>query len=166
MDGSNLKTLNIHPNKCNGCGDCESACSLKHAGIKYPGRSCIRIIQECGDGNFFLPTTCNQCEDPPCLAACPKEAIYRDNQLNRVMIDNDRCVGCQMCVSACPVGAMGFAKNRGKAFKCTLCGGDPACVRACPEKALEYSEPDRLPYPQMAQTALKLAGMGRRKGNA
>jgi anaerobic carbon-monoxide dehydrogenase iron sulfur subunit len=159
----NLKTLNIHPEKCNGCGDCETACSLKHAGIKYPGRSSIRVIKEPGDDSFFLPTTCNQCEDPPCLAACPTEAIVRDPQLNRVIIEHDKCVGCQMCVSACPLGNMGFAKNRGKAFKCTLCSGDPECVKACKTAALEYSEPGMIPYPQLFQSAFNLAGIRRRK---
>jgi carbon-monoxide dehydrogenase iron sulfur subunit len=159
-----FKTLIIHPEKCTGCGDCETACSLKHAGIKYPGRASIRIIKDTrGQGVFFLPTTCNQCEDPPCLVSCPNDAISRDPQLNRVMIDHDKCVGCQMCVMACPFGAMGFAKNRGKAFKCTLCGGDPACVRACEVKALEYLEPEIIQYPQRFESASKLSGMGRRK---
>ena len=159
----NSKTLVIHPEKCTGCGDCETACSLKHAGIKYPGRSCIRIIKDHSDDGFFLPTSCNQCEDPPCLAACPRDAISRDDRLNRVMIDHDQCVGCQMCVSACPFGAMGFAKNRGKAFKCTLCGGDPECVRACQARALEYAEPEMLHYPQQFQSAVKLSRLGLRK---
>ena len=159
----NSKTLVIRPEKCTGCGDCETACSLKHAGIKYPGRSCIRIIKAKSDEDFFLPTTCYQCEDPPCQAACPKNAISRDQQLNRIMIDHDQCVGCQMCVSACPFGAMGFAKNRGKAFKCTLCGGDPECVRVCPAKALEFTEPERIQYPQLLQSAVNLSRLGYRK---
>lgn len=159
----NTKTLIISPERCTGCGDCETACSLKHAGVKYPGRSSIRIIKDPNGDGFFLPNTCRQCEDPPCLAACPQKAISRDHPLNRVVINHIKCVGCQMCVSACPVGAMGFAKNRGKAFKCTLCGGDPECVRACQPKALEYSEPERLNYPQLFHSALKLAGVGRRK---
>jgi Fe-S-cluster-containing dehydrogenase component len=27
-----------------------------------------------------------------------------------------------------------------KAFKCDLCGGDPACVKVCPTDAIEYTE--------------------------
>ena len=157
-----IKTLIVHPEKCNGCGDCEAACSLKHAGIKYAGRSSIRIIKDPNDASFFLPTTCQQCEDPPCLAACPAKAIVRDSELNRVIIEHDKCVGCQMCVSACPMGNMGFAKNRGKAFKCTLCGGDPECVKVCKTRALEYTEPERMQVPQMIQSAINLAGISRR----
>ena len=158
-----MKTLNIHPEKCNGCGECEAACSLKHAGIKYPGRSSIRIIKAPGDDSFYLPTTCMQCENPLCQAACPTQAIVRDPELNRVIVLHDKCVGCQMCVSACPMGNMGFAKNRGKAFKCTLCGGDPECVKACKTSALEYSAPELVGYPQIFQSAANLAGIGRRK---
>ncbi len=161
-----MKTLNIYPEKCNGCGECETVCSLKRAGIKYPGRSCIRVIRDPKEDGFYLPTTCHQCEDPPCLAACPKKAIYRDPELNRVLNDHDRCVGCQMCVSACPAGAMGFSKNRGKSFKCTLCGGDPACVKVCETGALEYSEPEKYPYSQMVRMARKLAGLAYQKGGS
>lgn len=152
------KTLIIHPERCTGCGDCETACSMKSTIMGYPGRSCIRVINENSDDTFFLPSTCQQCEDPPCMAACPKEAIYRDEDLNRVMINSDLCVGCKMCVSACPFGAMGFYENRGRSFKCDLCDGDPECVKACKEKALEYSEPEMLQYPQMFASAAKLSG--------
>jgi Fe-S-cluster-containing hydrogenase component 2 len=79
-----------------------------------------------------------------------------------VIIEHDKCVGCQMCVSACPMGNMGFAKNRGKAFKCTLCGGDPECVKVCKTRALEYTEPERMQVPQMIQSAINLAGISRR----
>ena len=31
---------------------------------------------------------------------------------------------------------------RSKAFKCDLCGGDPACATACPTEAILYQEVD------------------------
>lgn len=152
----NLKTLVIHPEKCPGCGDCETACSVKHTGISDSANSCIRVMNEKYDETFFLPMTCQQCEDPPCLASCDSQAIYRDDELNRVMIRHDKCVGCRMCVSACPFGAMGFDEERGKSFKCDLCGGSPECVRVCKEKAMEYAEPYMLQKPQMVHSAAKL----------
>ncbi|MBN2059496.1 MAG: 4Fe-4S dicluster domain-containing protein [Deltaproteobacteria bacterium] len=156
------KTLIIHPERCTGCKDCETACAVKNNGFANPHLSNIRIITDNSDDGFFLPTVCQQCEDPPCLAACPKDAIYRDEDLNRVLINQDKCVGCTMCVSACPFGAIRFDMERGKSFKCDLCDGKPECVKACKAKALEYSEPESMQLPQMSQSAFKMAGIMRR----
>ena len=158
------KTLVVIPTKCNGCGDCEVACAMKHTGLSDPARSRIRIMTSGAHNNFFMPSSCQQCEDPPCMAACPDEAIYRDEELNRVAIDYSRCVGCQMCVSACPFGAMSFNEDTGHPFKCDLCGGDPECVRACDVKAIDYVDFDQLHYPQLEESAIKLCcGAIRRK---
>jgi len=157
----NSKTLVIHPEKCNGCRDCETACASRSAEKGFSGRSCIRVVNESPDDTFFLPMTCQQCEDPPCLAACPNEAIFRDDAFDRVMINHHKCVGCGMCVSACPFGAMRLDEERGKSYKCDLCGGDPECVRACREGALEYSGFFRLNKPQIINSAAKLIGATR-----
>ena len=63
-----------------------------------------------------------------------KEAISRDADRLRTVIDYNLCVGCRMCVYACPFGAMGFDADRGRPYKCDLCGGDPLCVKFCEPK--------------------------------
>lgn len=70
------------------------------------------------------------------MKVCPNGSIYLDDVLNTVRIKVHDCIGCKMCYSACPFGAMGFDAERGTAFKCDLCGGDPECVRRCEPGAL------------------------------
>ncbi len=149
--------LSIEPARCTGCMECEAACSQKHAGRKRSGRPRIQVL---GGGteskNFHFPVTCQQCSDPPCMAACPKNAIHREAEFGSVVIDEELCVGCKMCVSACPTGAVNFDPDVGLAYKCDLCSGDPQCVRVCQPKAIQYEPPDRIHHIRMIQSASKL----------
>lgn len=155
------KKLIIDPLKCTGCGECETACVRAHTILGDPNKSRIRIIRSDDGDGFCLPTTCQHCENPPCMAVCPEEAIYRDEELDRVMIDTKRCIGCKMCFSACPTGAMGFDSDRGRAYKCDLCDGEPECVRACKEKALDYVDGFQLNDTRIKASANQLYGVVR-----
>jgi Fe-S-cluster-containing hydrogenase component 2 len=90
------------------------------------------------------------------MAACPKNAIHRDPESDRILLDDNSCVGCKMCVSACPTGAMGFDVDLGIAYKCDLCNGDPQCARVCQPKAIEYEPVEKLHHARMIQSASKL----------
>ncbi len=153
------KVLLIDPFKCDGCKECETACTISHTGYRKIARKRIEVMGTgSGDGNFFVPFTCQQCVDPPCMAVCPKNAITRDLDLARVFLDMSLCVGCTMCVSACPFGSMAFAHDFGFPYKCDLCDGEPQCVRVCEKKALEYVEPHRFQYQRAHQEAARLCG--------
>ena len=156
-----VKTLIIHPEKCNNCGDCEPACVESKSTLTSQGLSCIRILKDADEEEFFFPIACKQCENPPCLATCPKEAIYRDNDIDRVLIDRQKCVGCGMCVSACPFGAMKLDKLKAKSYKCDLCDGDPACVKVCEPGALEYKNVEMLKMPNMVNAAAHFAKLAK-----
>ena len=156
------KVLVTDPSKCNGCRECQIACSRKHTGLETGEFSRIHVL-EAGNGEFYLPFTCQHCENPSCMAVCPEGAIYRDEALGRVMINPDLCIGCQMCVSACPTGAMAFHEGRAKAFKCDLCGGDPECVRACERKAVDYVDAYHIQYPRLREAAGRLCGMAQKR---
>lgn len=151
------KVLVTNPSKCNGCGQCQIACSLSRSGVSNPAKSRIQIFSLRGEARF-LPVSCMHCEDAPCMLACPKEAIFQETETSRVMVDYNLCISCRMCVAACPFGAMGFDPWEQKVFKCDYCNGDPKCVAFCYPKALSFTEPDKTPYPQLRKSALKYAG--------
>lgn len=154
------KLLLIDPLKCNGCKECETACAARHAGNRKIARKRIEVMAiGSGDGNFFVPFTCQQCIDPPCMAVCPKHAITRDLDLARVVLDISLCVGCMMCVSVCPTGSMTFAHDFGFPYKCELCDGEPQCVQVCEKKALVYVEPYKFQYQRAQEASVRICGV-------
>ena len=60
-----------------------------------------------------------------------------------VTVNEDLCIGCAMCVNACPVGAVTLDPVDGMAVKCDLCGGDPQCVNYCPANVLRLTDAER-----------------------
>jgi len=147
------KVLAVDPQKCNGCKLCEIACSLFHEGEVDPARSRIHILEWNITEAIFLPVLCQHCVDAPCKAVCPKDAISWQDDWGRVVIDYGRCVSCQMCVAACPFGAIGFDKAHEVVFKCDLCNGQPQCVNFCEPRALKFTYADRIPYSRIRQAA-------------
>ena len=131
------KVILVDYEKCTGCRQCELVCSVKHTGRSNPSRSRISVIKWEAEG-FYLPMLCQQCQEPACMAVCPKDAISRDEESCKVIINYDLCIGCQMCVAACPFGAIGIDVIENKVIKCDLCDGDPLCVRFCEAGALEF----------------------------
>ena len=123
--------------KCTGCRLCELVCSVKHEGASNPSRSRIKIVKWEMEGRF-IPMSCQQCLSAPCEAVCPVKAISRDEQLGRVKIDYETCIGCRMCVAVCPFGAMAFDTLGKKVTKCDFCDGDPLCVWFCETGAVQY----------------------------
>jgi len=102
---------------------------------------------------------CQHCESPPCGNVCPKEAIFTDQELNRVMVDYDRCIGCKMCVAACPFGAMEFDTEVKRVVKCDLCDGDPVCAKLCAYEAIRYVDEKEECAVKTKEVAEKLRGM-------
>ncbi len=148
--------------KCIGCNACTVACKSEN-GVALGGFRTRVLEQESGEypetKRFFLPVMCNHCDDAPCIKACPNEAIIKQEN-GIVDIDKDKCQGFQICVSACPYGALymnpdnnpdEFAKDYparaiGKVDKCNLCshrideGLEPACSTTCPTDARIFGD--------------------------
>lgn len=127
--------LEIDAVECTGCRICESVCSLYHEGASWPERSRIRIVAERDEGPF-LPTVCRQCDDAPCAAACPLEAITLDARTGAWLVDPELCVFCGACRDACPYGAVCVDDDRQVSYICDLCGGQPQCVPMCPKDVI------------------------------
>ena len=72
------------------------------------------------------------------MNACPVNAINIDANTGAKVVLDSSCVGCGLCTIACPFGTIFYNPDTQKAFKCDLCGGNPACVTACPTDAIEY----------------------------
>ena len=136
------KLIEIDVEKCTGCRICELACSLHHERRCIPSKSRIHAIIWAEEG-VSVPVVCSQCDDAPCMNACKYEALWRDPATGAVLVMEDSCIGCKMCLVACPYGCMGYDKDKRTAFKCDLCGGDPACCTACPTKAITYIKAEK-----------------------
>ncbi len=133
------KFLLVDHQKCTGCRLCEMVCSVKHTGCSNPSRARIHVVKWESQGIEF-PMACQQCEDAPCMAVCPKEALKRDEKLGRVVVDYEACIGCKLCVAACPFGGMGIDVVAKQVVKCDLCEGEPLCAGFCQPQAITYVE--------------------------
>ncbi|MHB8712628.1 MAG: 4Fe-4S dicluster domain-containing protein, partial [Trichloromonadaceae bacterium] len=86
---------------------------------------------------FYLPRICNHCLNAGCVAGCPSGAIYKRGEDGIVLVNQDKCRGWRMCVSACPYKKTYYGWTTGKSEKCILCfprqeaGEAPACFHSC-----------------------------------
>jgi len=151
-----------------GCRSCELACALAHsaaedlaslvASDERPGHSIS--VEACG--KQAVPVHCNHCEDAPCVLACPTGAMHREKPDGPVTLDTAKCIGCSMCVQACPFGVLTVRRGGRGVLKCDLCierlakGLEPACVAACPTKALVFCEEEEVVKTKRRQAAERL----------
>jgi len=149
------KALYIDYQKCTGCRLCELVCAVSHDGISNPTRSRIRVMKWEAEG-LYIPMSCQQCQDAPCMNVCPVKAVSRDDEMGRISVDYDACIGCRSCVGVCPFGAMSFNVIDKQVFKCDLCDGDPQCVRFCDVKAVDLIEPEDLSIMKKRNAAEKI----------
>lgn len=136
-----MKQIIVHQEKCTACRECEVACSFAHEGLFNPALSRIRV-NDFYEEQFYLPMTCVHCADAPCAVVCPTATIRKEAD-GQIRVHEEGCIGCKMCLLACPFGVMGFQPQTGVAQNCDLCRdvpGGPQCVAFCAPHALEYAE--------------------------
>lgn len=136
-----MKTFKINAKKCAGCRLCEMACSFKHHTEFSPGLSnilihCIEDMADC------TPLNCIQCENRYCVKACRFDALSIDEKTGAVIVDQEKCKKCKLCIKACVHKGVRLIKkdNKPQISICDLCGGDPECVKVCREQAIAYVE--------------------------
>jgi len=100
--------------RCTACKACSAGCVAEQKsppGIQY------RPVYEEETGTFpdvkrrFTPRPCQQCDDPPCVAACPNKGEGKATWKAKngiVMLNYEQCIGCGRCVIACPYKARGL----------------------------------------------------------
>ncbi|CAI0793250.1 DMSO reductase iron-sulfur subunit [Serratia quinivorans] len=135
---------------CYGCKTCAMACKSENA---TPAGVLWRRVREFSfdDPNAmaFISMSCNHCDDPQCMKVCPADT-YSKRPDGIVVQDHDKCIGCRMCIMACPYNAPVFDPVEGKTSKCNLCaerldeGLQPRCVESCPAGVLQFGDIDVL----------------------
>ncbi len=171
--------------RCTGCRRCVYACTKENNQSREPQIQWIKVLEmDSAKGinleeanayyepktvpqpdKFYLPIACQQCQNPPCVKACPVQATWQEPD-GIVVVDYDWCLGCRCCMSAGAYGARRFnwaeptippeevnpdqhalgnrPRMRGVVEKCTFCiqrvrdGCYPACVEICPVGARKF----------------------------
>jgi molybdopterin-containing oxidoreductase family iron-sulfur binding subunit len=171
--------------RCIGCRRCVYACAKENNQSRDPQIHWITVLEQRKEkgvsleganpyydaalvprpGHNYIPVSCQQCRNPPCVKVCPVGATWQEPD-GIVVIDYDWCIGCRCCMAACPYGARHFnwgepmlppeefnpdthylgnrPRPRGVVEKCTFCiqrvrqGRYPACVEICPVGARKF----------------------------
>jgi Fe-S-cluster-containing hydrogenase component 2 len=132
---------------CVGCRTCEVTCSHFHSGAVSPALSRIRVakLEEIG---IDMAVACLSCLEKSCLV-CPTEALSVGDK-GEILLDRELCNSCELCVDACPIGAVGFHDNL--PLFCDLCSGKTSCVFTCPVGALSYREGEEVSLVEFAKS--------------
>jgi len=160
------KFVAADPEKCIGCVVCEYACSMTNEKTFNPTKSRIRALRMGPLKNIAV--TCRHCENPACVAACPKRALSQNEETGMIIVDENLCVGCDWCISACDFGAMMLHPEKKVVFTCNNCKDQPdgpQCVKWCPEEALELVSSDVLAQKSRITAVKKLFGEASKEPN-
>jgi Fe-S-cluster-containing hydrogenase component 2 len=128
-----MKRIKVkNPERCIGCMGCVFACARTRYDSISMDRSAIHVETVGGIESEFAIIACRMCEDPPCVASCPTDAI--ENRNGNLHFDARKCDGCKKCIGACLIGAIYFDEELNNPLICIQCG---VCAKFCPHDVLE-----------------------------
>jgi len=159
----------VSPELCIGCRGCQVACkswnllpgdhTVNRGSYENPRDlnphlyNRIHYIELPSEKNpvrwVFVNNRCMHCDDAGCMKICPAPGALTRTKGGAVDIDKDKCIGCRLCVVACPFNVPRY-DEKGKVSKCHLCADriandiQPACTKTCPTGALKYGDRDAL----------------------
>jgi carbon-monoxide dehydrogenase iron sulfur subunit len=131
------KGLKVEKDKCIGCQQCMLICSATHVGKFNPSEARINVEDKFPEPAEFKMNFCLQCDEHPCVDACPAEAIVLNEGLGIYVVDKDKCTACGACVDACPYEGCWLDPSGSYSIKCDLCGGAPQCIEICPRRVIK-----------------------------
>lgn len=183
-----VEHIRVVPDKCRACRRCEVACIAAHhdmpfkEAMKHRDEFVSRVQVVKAEG---LKTTvrCHQCDPAPCCMICPTGALLQDED-GRIIMHDEKCVACEMCINACPYGTISLDHLRKSqaestddqdlpacphgekqvAVRCDMCHSwriengkkITACMEACPVGALYMIDADgtKIEMPKPAKKAV------------
>ncbi|MGW8324767.1 MAG: sulfate respiration complex iron-sulfur protein HmcB [Desulfobacterales bacterium] len=150
---------------CVGCRKCEAACNrvnnlpppdkpfddlsvLDEERRTTPKAFTIVNRYSTSQNTRYRKIQCNHCLEPACASACFVKA-YTKTKEGAVIYDESVCVGCRLCMIACPFGIPTYEYEKAlepRIRKSTLCypriikGLLPGCVEVCPMEAIKFGK--------------------------
>lgn len=166
----------VDTKRCIACNSCAVACKIEN---NLPNDIWWNRILTIGGAHLDSPegtypnlkmmnitASCQHCDNPACVKVCPVGATYKDPETGIVRQDYEKCIGCRMCMAACPyTGIRSFnweepahhldfavgdadvpAHQKHVVEKCTFCnhrlakGLAPACIEVCSARARHFGD--------------------------
>ena len=168
------KAILFDTSRCTGCKGCQVACKCWNdlpspiglnenvfsgsyqnpADIDGHTRLIMTFSEEEGGSKgiqwAFGRRSCQHCSDAPCASVCPAGCLVKNEDTGFVEVNQDKCIACQYCSTACPFDVPRYDGVQGTVNKCTGCpdrienGLAPACVTTCQPEALRFGDRDEM----------------------